>query len=147
MIKKKVAEGLGVRSGFTAGFGHLGVAAETRQVLEAVLRLPGAETGSAQSLKHIEMSGKDKRAEISDKNPQMTAAQSSELQREQEKWPQFKFPEHYLGKQGGDNSPFPGLALLMQLQRKFGGPASGTSHQKRLGAGRRHIPWRTGGYS
>lgn len=42
--------------------------------------------GAALSLKHIEMSGKDKRAEISDKNSQMTAAQSSELQREQEKW-------------------------------------------------------------
>lgn len=57
------------------------------QLLGAVQRLPGAETRLCRSLKHMEMSGKDKRAEISDKNAQMTAAQSSELQREQEKWP------------------------------------------------------------
>lgn len=48
--------------------------------------------GSAQSPERIEMSGKDKRAEISDKNSQMTAAQSSELQQEQEKWPHSNSP-------------------------------------------------------
>lgn len=81
------------------------ISCSIKELLKVLEHIPGSQQsfgtlewllkpcrGSSQSLERIEMSGRDKRAEISDKNSQMTAAQSSELQQEQEKWPYSNSP-------------------------------------------------------